>query len=92
VRFISLILVALLALVHAELWFGKGGAPRMMELDAKLKAQQATNALDRQRNAQLTAEVNDLKTGLEMVEERARYELGMVKQDEILVQLQTARR
>ena len=91
-RFISLILVALLALVHAELWFGKGGAPRMMELDAKLKAQQATNALDRQRNAQLTAEVNDLKTGLEMVEERARYELGMVKQDEILVQLQTARR
>ena len=91
-RFISLLFVALLALVHVELWFGKGGVPRMMELDAKLKAQQATNALARQRNAQLTAEVNDLKTGLEMVEERARYELGMVKPDEILVQLQTARR
>ncbi|MBS0446246.1 MAG: cell division protein FtsB [Proteobacteria bacterium] len=86
-RFISLAFVALLGFVHAELWFGKGGVPRMMELQAKLKAQQADNALARQRNAQLDAEVRDLKEGLEMVEERARYELGMVKPDEILVQI-----
>ena len=91
-RYISLALVALLALVHAELWFGKGGAPRMLELQAKLAEQQATNQADRARNAQLVAEVSDLKEGLEMVEEKARFELGMVKPDEILVQLSTAKR
>ena len=86
-RFIGLVFLALLGFVHAELWFGKGGVPRMLELEAKLKAQQADNALARQRNSQLDAEVRDLKEGLEMVEERARYELGMVKPDEILVQI-----
>ena len=91
-RYISLALVALLALVHAELWFGKGGMPRMMELLGKLAEQRATNLADRARNAQLVAEVSDLKEGLEMVEEKARFELGMLKPDEILVQLSTAKR
>ena len=91
-RYISLALVALLALVHAELWFGKGGMPRMMELQGKLAEQRATNQADRARNAQLVAEVSDLKEGLEMVEEKARFELGMLKPDEILVQLSTAKR
>ena len=90
-RYISLALVALLALVQAELWFGKGGVPRMMELRSKLALQQTTNVADRARNAQLVAEVSDLKEGLEMVEEKARYELGMVKPDEILVQVSAAR-
>ena len=90
-RYVSLALIALLALLHAELWFGKGGVPRMMELQAKLDEQHATNAIDRARNAQLVAEVSDLKEGLEMVEEKARYELGMIKPDEILVQLATPR-
>lgn len=88
-RYISIALIALLGLVHAELWFGKGGVPRMMELQAKLAEQQATNQADRARNAQLVAEVSDLKEGLEMVEEKARFELGMIKPDEILVQLST---
>ena len=91
-RYISLALIALLALVHAELWFGKGGVPRMMELRGKLSEQQATNAADKARNAQLVAEVSDLKEGLEMVEEKARFELGMVKPDEILVQVSTPKR
>ncbi len=91
-RYVSLALVALLALVHAELWFGKGGVPRMMELQGKLAEQQAANQADRARNAQLVAEVSDLKEGLEMVEEKARFELGMVKPDEILVQLSTPKR
>ncbi len=90
-RYLSLVLLALLALVHAELWFGKGGASRMLELRARLAEQQATNATDRTRNAQLAAEVSDLKEGLEMVEEKARHELGMVKPDEILVQVSTAK-
>ena len=91
-RFVTLALLALLALVHAELWFGKGGVPRVLELNAKLSEQQATNAAARVRNEQMLAEVRDLKEGLEMVEEKARFELGMVKPDEILVQVTTARR
>jgi len=91
-RYLSAALIALIALVHAELWFGKGGVPRMMELQGKLQTQLAENSAAKARNTQLDAEVRDLKEGLEMVEEKARYELGMVKPDEILVQVTTAKR
>jgi cell division protein FtsB len=91
-RYLTVALLALLALVHAELWFGKGGVPRMMDLEGKLQTQLAENQAARLRNTQLDAEVRDLKEGLEMVEEKARFELGMVKPDEILVQVTTARR
>ncbi|MEO6363405.1 MAG: cell division protein FtsB [Caldimonas sp.] len=91
-RSITLALAVLLVLVHAALWFGKGGVPRSMELGNKLAAQQSTNDAARRRNEQLLAEVNDLKEGLEMVEEKARFELGMIKPDEIFVQLSPARR
>jgi cell division protein FtsB len=91
-RWITLALAALLVLVHAELWFGKGGVPRMVDLQRKLSAQQAANDTARRRNEQLSAEVSDLKEGLEMVEEKARFELGMIKPDEIFVQLSPARR
>ena len=91
-RWITLGLIALLTLVQAELWFGKGGVPRMVELQRKLTAQQTANDGARHRNDQLSAEVNDLKEGLEMVEEKARVELGMIKPDEIFVQLSPARR
>jgi cell division protein FtsB len=91
-RLVTLTLLALLALVHVELWLGRGGMPRVLELSGKLAAQQATNDAARLRNEQLTAEVSDLKQGLEMVEEKARFELGMVKPDEILVQVAPAKR
>ena len=90
-RYLGAALIALIALVHVELWLGKGGVPRMMELQGKLRDQQAVNQAARTRNAQLDAEVRDLKEGLEMVEEKARYELGMLKPDEILVQVTTSR-
>jgi len=86
-RLLTLALLALLALVSAELWLGKGGVPRKLELEAKLRTQLAENDAARARNEQLAAEVRDLKEGLEMVEEKARFELGMVKPDEILVQI-----
>jgi cell division protein FtsB len=86
-RLLSLALAALLVMVQAELWLGKSGVPRVMELQARLDEQQAANAAAARRNQQLDAEVRDLKEGLEMVEEKARRELGMVKPDEILVQL-----
>jgi len=92
VRLVTLALLALLALVHVELWFGKGGFPRVMELQARLTEQKAGNDAARTRNEQLAAEVRDLKEGLEMVEEKARHELGMVKPDEILVQVSTPKK
>lgn len=91
-RVVTLVLVLLLILVQAELWLGRGGMPRVMELQSRLDRQRAENELARQRNGQLLAEVNDLRDGLEMVEEKARAELGMVKPDEILVQVAQPRR
>jgi cell division protein FtsB len=91
-RVITLALLALLALVHAELWFGKGAVPRVLELQAKLSAQQAENNAAQTRNDQLSAEVRDFQEGIEMVEEKARFELGMVKPNEIFVQITPERR
>jgi cell division protein FtsB len=91
-RYITLALVALLVLVNAELWFGKGGVPRTMDLREKLQVQTAANDAARARNAQMDAEVRDLKEGLEMVEEKARFELGMIRPDEIYVQVSTPKR
>ena len=91
-RVVTLALLALLALVHTELWLGKGGVPRVMDLQAKLDTQKAENEAAHARNDQITAEVRDLKEGLEMVEEKARFELGMVKPDEIYVQVSTVKR
>ena len=85
-RFVTVALAALLLLVHAELWFGKSGMGRVMDLKTQLAAQHAANDASRLRNEQLDAEVRDLREGLEMVEEKARFELGMVKPNEILVQ------
>lgn len=85
-RFLTLALLLLVVLVQGEIWLGKTGVPRVMALKAQLADQQALNAAARARNDQLAAEVRDLRDGLEMVEERARLELGMIKPDEILVQ------
>lgn len=86
-RFVTLALAAALLLVQAQLWFGGNGMGRVVELGRLLEDQQATNDEARQRNQRLAAEVRDLKEGLEMVEERARLELGMIKPDEIFVQV-----
>ena len=90
-KLVTLGLLLLLALVHAELWAGKGGRSYVVQLQSQLQAQQQANDTSRLRNQRLAAEVNDLKEGLEMVEEKARSELGMVKPDEILVQLSSRR-
>jgi cell division protein FtsB len=91
-RLITFLLMALLVVVQSQLWFGEGGLPRVMDLQNKLHIQQTSNTTARQRNNQLLAEVRDLKEGLEMVEEKARYELGMVKPDEFLVQIASPKR
>ena len=90
-RAVTLALVVLIALVQAELWLGRGGVPKVLELQSRLDGQRAENDQARARNEQLTAEVSDLKEGLEMVEEKARSELGMLRPDEILVQVSARR-
>jgi len=90
-RIATLVILALLAVVHAELWFGKGGVPRVMSLRAQVQHQQKLNDQAQAVNEQLLAEVRDLQEGLEMVEEKARTELGMIKPDEIYVQLTSTR-
>ena len=86
-RWATLVIAALLLLVQADLWFGKGNLPYVMSLRKQLVVQRAANEQARQRNARVAAEVVDLREGLEMVEEKARAELGMVKPNEILVQV-----
>lgn len=85
-RFVTLALLAVLAAIHAELWLGDGGLPAVLRQQAQLDAKRAANAERKRANERLQAEVDDLRQGLEMVEERARADLGMVKPDEILVQ------
>ena len=82
-RILAGILGALIVLIQYPLWLGKGSWLRAWELDRQLAAQSAKNAQFEARNAGLAAEVRDLKQGTEAIEERARYELGMVKSDEI---------
>lgn len=85
-RWPILILIALVVLLQYPLWLGKGGWLRVWEVDRQLQAQREENLRLEQRNAGLAAEVNDLKSGNEAIEERARFELGLTKQGEIFVQ------
>ena len=86
-RLVPIVLFALLAMVQAQLWFGPGSLPNVNELRQELAQQQQANEEARRRLEQLSAELSDLKEGLNMVEERARHELGMVKSNEIFVQI-----
>ena len=80
-------LIALLVVLHAQLWFGRGSVPNVAKLQDQLQAQKLSNQQAALFNERLSAEINDLQDGLEMVEERARAELGMVKANEIYVQI-----
>ncbi|MES3024967.1 MAG: cell division protein FtsB [Pseudomonadota bacterium] len=86
-RIITLALAALLLLIQFPLWLGKGGKLRVVDLEAKVQTAQQKTVMLRERNAKLESEVRDLKDGTGAVEERARYELGMIKQNEIFVQI-----
>jgi cell division protein FtsB len=86
-RLIFLVLAALLLLIQFPLWLGKGGWLRVRELEKQVAVVQVKNEGLKERNAKLDSEVQDLKTGTAAVEERARFELGMIKKDEIFVQI-----
>ena len=86
-RWLTLMLAGLVVAVQYPLWAGKGGWFRVWEVDQQIAAQRESNAKLKARNAALDAEVRDLKQGLDAIEERARSELGMIRQDEIFFHL-----
>ena len=86
-RLLFIVLALLTILTQYPLWWGKGGWLRVHELREKVAAQEETNDALLARNNALQAEVQDLKSGTDAIEERARGELGMIKQGEIYVQI-----
>ena len=81
-RTLAVILIILLLLLQIRLWFGEGSQQEVWRIKKAVAAQQAENEKLRARNKALEAEVQNLKKGLEAVEERARSELGMIKEGE----------
>ncbi|MDO8312950.1 MAG: cell division protein FtsB [Sideroxyarcus sp.] len=86
-RVVTYILLTLILLLQYPLWFGKGSWLKVWDNNRQLEAQKTVNEQTRQRNAVIDAEVRDLKRGTEALEERARSELGMVKQGEVFFQV-----
>ena len=86
-RLVTAALIALLLILHAQLWFGRGSVPNVAKMMGALETQKQRNAQAAQANERLVAEISDLREGLEIVEEKARSELGMVKSNEIYVQI-----
>jgi cell division protein FtsB len=86
-RGLGWVLAGLIVLLQYPLWLGKGSWLRVWELDRQLDDQRAANLALAERNDQLAAEVRDLKTGYDAIEARARYELGMIKGNEVFYQV-----
>ena len=84
---LTLALAALIVLIQYPLWLGKGSWLRVWEVDRQIRSQRDSNRQLQARNNALEAEVRDLKVGLDAIEERARSELGMIRQDEIFYQI-----
>ena len=89
-RIFAVILGACLVLLQYRLWISDQGMREIWRLSQSVEAQSAANVEQRERNAQLLAEVTDLKVGLAALEERARSELGMVGNSESFYQVVTA--
>ncbi|MDP3441015.1 MAG: cell division protein FtsB [Azonexus sp.] len=86
-RWLTVGLLVAISLLQYPLWVGKGGWLKVWEYDRQLQQQKEVTKNLEIRNAGLDAEVRDLKQGYEAIEERARFELGMVRQDESFVQI-----
>jgi cell division protein FtsB len=86
-RTLTLIFVILIAALQYPLWLGKGSWLRVWDLNRQIETQKDKNEQLKARNGGMDEEVNDLKQGYDAIEERARTELGMVKQDEVFYQV-----
>ncbi|WP_188702646.1 cell division protein FtsB [Silvimonas iriomotensis] len=91
-RTLAIALALLILLLQWPLWIGKGSWLRVWQLDTQLATQRGKNEKLKERNAALEADVVDLKTGTTAIEERARNELGMVRQDEVFFQILDSRK
>ncbi len=90
-RFVPALLITLLLVLHAQLWFGRGSVASVSSMKQDLSQLQTRNQAAQLRNDQLASEVRDLQEGLDMIEELARQNLGMVKPNEIFVQVAQTR-
>ncbi len=86
-RYLAILLTILFILLQYDLWVGEGSITAAWKLEKTIKLQQRQNARIKERNNALDAEVKDLKSGLQAIEERARSELGMIKEDETFFQV-----
>ena len=86
-KVVAIILGALIVLIQYPLWLGKGGWLTAWRLENRLDGEKDKTEQLARRNAGLAAEVRDLKQGTEAIEERARYELGMIRGDEVFFQI-----
>ena len=86
-RWLTVGLLALIVLLQYPLWLGKGGWLKVWDYDRQREQQKEVTRKLEIRNAGLDAEVRDLKQGYEAIEERARFELGMIRQDEVFVHI-----
>ncbi len=86
-RLLAIFFAVVIAALQWPLWVGKGGWLRVWQLDQQVSEHMAHNGQLKERNTALEAEVSDLKTGSDAIEERARSELGMLKQDEVFFQI-----
>ncbi len=86
-RVVVLVLLVLLAVIHNQLWLGSGSVARVHELSEQIAQQKAANAAIQHEVDRLHLEVNDLKEGQGMIEEKGRSELGMIRPGEIYVQI-----
>lgn len=86
-RLVPAALIALLLIFHGQLWLGRGSVTSVAQMVSELEAQKQKNAQAQLVNDQLAAELSDLRQGQAMIEEKARLELGMVKPNEIFVQI-----
>jgi cell division protein FtsB len=87
-RWLALLFAVLIVALQYPMWLGKGGWLQVRETDRQLAAQREENLKLKARNEGLDADVRDLKTGSEAIEERARSELGMIRNDEVFFQVQ----
>ena len=86
-KIISIIMFVMLCILQYRLWFGSGGIPQVRELESVQHDIQLENERLKERNRTLSAEVMDLKQGLQAIEERARNEMGMIKENETFYQI-----
>jgi cell division protein FtsB len=86
-RWVTVVLLAALALLQWPLWLGERGWPAVHRLRQQLHAQLLANEQASQQNAALSAQARDLRNGTQAVQDRARSEMGMIAPDEIFVQV-----